>query len=48
MVKFKALENKRNYAVGRHNKQVDYRWWDPTIRGLWNIWRRDAQADVLA
>ena len=47
MKKFEGLEKKFKYAANRHDLQVQYRQYDPTIRGLWNAWRQYAQNKIF-
>ena len=46
MVHYELLQSKKNYAIKRHNDQIEFRWWEPRIRNVWNKWRQDAEAEV--
>lgn len=47
MKRFEGLEKKYKYAIGRHDSQVTYRQYDPTIRSLWNRWRQYTQHKIF-
>ncbi len=47
MKRFEGLEKKYKYAINVHNGYVDYRQYDPTIRGLWNAWRQYTQKKIF-
>lgn len=47
MKRFEGLEAKYKYAVGRHNKQVDFRLFDSLNRSVFNEWRKYAEIKVV-
>jgi hypothetical protein len=46
MKRFVVLENKQDYAIKKHNLQVDFRANDGKVRRIYNVWRQYAQKKI--